>query len=112
MNTALRCMICGYSPNDEVGMKSLELECPDRDFFATSGREVGKVCPACDGKGILQGGDHREYRKGDTLMVVFMREDLEKARECLSFFKSVIQSGEQWTETCQKAFDNVMGKKV
>ena len=30
--------------------------------------------------------------------------ELAVARECLAFFRSVIQSGESWTETCEEKF--------
>ena len=28
-----------------------------------------------------------------------------KLKRCVSFFKSVIQSGEPWTDTCQREYD-------
>lgn len=32
--------------------------------------------------------------------------------ECIQFFASVIKSGEPWTDKCQKAFDNALGRVI
>ena len=38
------------------------------------------------------------------------RKKIRTLVETLNFFKSVIQSGEQWTPTCQRAYDDALPK--
>jgi hypothetical protein len=35
---------------------------------------------------------------------------VKMSAKALSFFKSVIQSGESWSETCQRTYDDAMSK--
>jgi hypothetical protein len=36
------------------------------------------------------------------------KSELDRARECLKFFASVIKSGEPWTDTCEVVFRKAM----
>jgi len=40
-----------------------------------------------------------------TAQMAVMSEAHEKACQCLAFFRSVINCGESWTETCEKSFN-------
>jgi hypothetical protein len=43
--------------------------------------------------------------------LVVEREKVKPLVDALNFFKSVIQSGEPWTQSCQKAYDDALAKK-
>ena len=44
-------------------------------------------------------------------LLVKSKEERMVLRECLSFFASVIKSGEPWTDTCQHKFDSALAAK-
>jgi len=38
-----------------------------------------------------------------------LNNELYDASQCIAFFKTVIQSGEPWTDVCQEAYDKALG---
>jgi hypothetical protein len=70
------------------------------DKLERTRQELDAVKLALDCAEICAAGDQERIEELSTA--------LSKARRCLGFFASVIKSGESWTATCQREFDNAM----
>ena len=49
-------------------------------------------------------------KQADVATIERLTRELAEARDVLAFFRSVILSGEGWTETCQERFDTAQGE--
>jgi hypothetical protein len=75
----------------QAEFKSLEQEnAEQRIMIASLSKEIDRLRAAAGGD---NGGD-----------------ELKRMRGCIGFFASVIKSGEPWTATCQREYDNALGR--